>query len=50
MEDFELSSRLGIGNGEVRVKFRSLDREWRSSSKVRCLESEMEVFEKSSDS
>ena len=35
MEDFELSSRLGIGNGEVRVKFRSL-------------ESGMEEFEQSS--
>ena len=49
MEDFELNSRLGIGNGEVRVKFRSLEagmeefeprsevwnREWKSSSQVR---------------
>ena len=35
MEDFELSSRLGIGNGEVRVKFQSL-------------KSGMEEFEQSS--
>ena len=52
MEDFELNSRLGIGNGEVRFKFRRLEsgmeefepcsdvwnREWKSSSQVRCLE------------
>ena len=35
MEEFEPSSKLGIGNGGVRVKFR-------------CLESEMEVFNHSS--
>ena len=48
MEEFEQSSRLGIVNGEVRAKFCVWNREWRSSSKVRCLESEMEEFETSS--
>ena len=41
--------RLGIGNGRVRDKFEASNQEWRSSSKVRGLESEMEVFEPSSD-
>ena len=64
MEDFELSSRLEIGNGEVRVKFRSLEsgieeleplsdawnREWKSSSQVRRLEKEMKEIEPRSDS
>ena len=52
MEEFEPSSKLGIGNGGVRTKFRRLEseieefeassdtwnRKWRSSSKVRGLE------------
>ena len=37
MEDFELSSRLRIGDGEVRVKFRCLE----SGMEVRGLESGM---------
>ena len=49
MEEFEPSSRLGIGNGGVRVKFDAWIRKWRSLSQVRCLESEMEEFEPSSD-
>ena len=49
MEECEPSSRLGIGNRGVRAKFDALNREWRSSSQVRCLESEMEEFEPSSD-
>ena len=45
MEEFETSLRLGIGNGGVRTKFDDWNREWRSSSKVRGFESEMEEFE-----
>ena len=62
MEEFEQSSRLGIGNERVRVKFRCLEsemeefdpdsdswnRKWRSSSLVRGLESGTEEFEPSS--
>ena len=57
MEEFEASSKLGIGNGRVRAKFRHMEsgmeelapssdtwnREWRSSSIVRSLESEMKM-------
>ena len=49
MEEFEPSSMLGIGNGRVRVKFEAWNRKWRSLSKVRSLESEMEEFETSSE-
>ena len=49
MEEFEPSSRLGIGNGGVRTKFEACNRKWRSSNQVRGLQSEMEVFEHSSD-
>ena len=49
MEAFEQSSMLGIGNGGLRAKFDAWNRERRSSSQVRCLESEMEEFEPSSD-
>ena len=35
MEDFELSSRLGIGNGEVRAKFELWNRKWRVRVRVR---------------
>ena len=38
----------GIGNGGVLAKFEAWNREWRSSSQVRSLESEMEEFEPSS--
>ena len=38
MEDFELNSRLGIRNGEVRAKFDVRNRKWRSSSQVPPLE------------
>ena len=38
MEDFELSSRLGIGNGEVRAKFEVWNRKLRSSIQVSTLE------------
>ena len=48
MEEFELSSRLGIGNGGVRAKFEAWDRKWRSLSQVLLLESGMEEFEASS--
>ena len=34
MEEFEPSSRLGIGNGGVRAKFEAWNRKWRSLSKV----------------
>ena len=58
MEEFEPSSKLGIGNvgvraklltlgignGRVLAKFEAWNRKWRSSNKVRGLESEMEVF------
>ena len=37
MEEFELSSRLGIGNGGVRAKFEAWNRKWRSLSKVPSL-------------
>ena len=37
MEEFEPSSRLGIGNGVVRVKFEAWIRKWRSSSQVPTL-------------
>ena len=61
MDEFEPSSMFGIGNGDVRAKLRRLEsgmeelesnsdtwnREWRSSSLVRGLESEMEEFEPS---
>ena len=54
---------LGIGNGGVRAKFRRLEsemdvfepcsnssnREWSSSSQVRCLELEMQEFETNSE-
>ena len=63
MEEFEPSSKvgirkigvfskvptLGIGNGRVRDKFEAWNQEWRNLSQVRSLESEMEVFEPSSD-
>ena len=60
MEEFESSSEawnrglskvptLRIGNGRVRAKFEAWSQEWRSSSQVRGLESEMQVFEPSSD-
>ena len=49
MEEFEPSSRLGIGNSGVRAKFDACNRKWRSSSQVRSLESGMEEFEQSSD-
>ena len=39
---------LGIRNRRVRAKFEALNREWRSSSQVRGLESGMEEFETSS--
>ena len=44
MEEFEQSTRFGIGNGGVRTKFEVWNRIWRSSNKVRGLESEMEEF------
>ena len=64
MEEFEQSSRFGIGNGGVRAKFRRLKSEiegFKLSSRLgignggvraqfRCFESEMEEFESSSDS
>ena len=37
MEDFEPSSRLGIGNGRVRAKFEAWNRKWRSLSHVPTL-------------
>ena len=40
---------IGIGNRRVRDKFEAWNQEWRSSSEVRILESEMEVFEPSSN-
>ena len=40
---------LGIGNGRVQAKFLALNQECKSSSQVRSLESEMEVFLPSSD-
>ena len=49
MEEFEQSTMLGIGNGGVRGKFEDWNREWMSSSQIRCLESEMEEFEHSSE-
>ena len=49
MEEYEPSSSLGIGNGEVRAKFVDWNRKLKSSSKVRGLESGMEEFEPSSD-
>ena len=58
MKEFEQSSMLGIGNGRVRVnsdvwnrewKFEARNRECRSSSQVRCLQSEMEEIEPNSD-
>ena len=48
MEEFETSSKLGIGNGGVRVKFQDWNRKFKISSKVRGLESGMEEFEPSS--
>ena len=38
---------LGIGNGRVLAKFETWNREWRSSSQVRDLESGTEEFEQS---
>ena len=35
MEEFDPSSRLGIGNGELESNYNSWNREWRRSSK--CL-------------
>ena len=49
MEEVELSLRLGIGNGGVLHSSDARNREWRSSSQVRCLESETEEFKPSSD-
>ena len=49
MEEFEPSSMLGIGNGGVQAKFEAWNREWKSSSQVRGLESEKEEFETSYD-
>ena len=40
---------LGMGNGRVRTEFEAWNQEWRSSSRVHGLESEMKVFEPSSD-
>ena len=40
---------VGIGNVRVRDKFEASNQEWRSSSKIRILELEMEVIELSSD-
>ena len=37
MEEFEPSSRLGIGIGVVRVKFEAWIRKWRSSRQVATL-------------
>ena len=37
MEEFEPSSRLGIGNCSVRAKFEDWNREWRSLSQVPTL-------------
>ena len=37
MEDFEESSKLGIGNGGVRGKFEFWNRKWRSLSKIPML-------------
>ena len=39
---------LVIGNGSVRANFEVRNREWKCSSQVRGLESEMEEFEPSS--
>ena len=47
MEEFEPNSTLGIGNGGVLARFEAWNREWRSSSQVRFLKSEMEEFEPS---
>ena len=47
MEEFEPNSMLKIGNG-VQAKFNAWNRDWKRSSKVRSLESEMEEFEQSS--
>ena len=44
MEEFEPSSMHGIGNGGVRAKFEAWKRKWRSYSKARGVESEMEEF------
>ena len=58
MEEFEESSRFGIGNDRVRVnsdawnrewKFEAWNRECRSSYQVHCLESEMKKFEPDSE-
>ena len=49
MKEFEPSSGLGIGNGGVRAKFETWNRERRSLSKVRSFESEMEEFKRSSE-
>ena len=48
MKEFEQSSDVWNRYGRVRDKFEAWIREWRSSSQVRCLESEMEEFEPSS--
>ena len=37
MEEFEPSSKLGIGNGGVRAKFDVWNRKWWSSSQVPML-------------
>ena len=37
MEEFEPSSKLGIGNGGVRTKFEAWNRKWTSSSQVPTL-------------
>ena len=47
-EEFETSSKLGIGNGVVRAKFEACNRKLKRSSKVRRLKSGMEEFEPSS--
>ena len=63
MEEFEPSSRLGIGNGGVRAKFDAWDPKWRSSiqnitlgigyggvlANVRSLKWEIETVELSSE-
>ena len=48
MEEFEASSRLGVGIGGVRAQFEAWSRDWRSSSPVRFLELGLDVFEPSS--
>ena len=49
MEEFETSSRVEIGNGGVRDKFRHLELGMEEFERSSILESEMEEFETSSD-